>query len=135
MQSVGFKKPTTFRIKSPFASAAVRGTQFDFDINEGNALGVTEGVVEISFNGSSNNIGKGKGVLAGEGRSINDLIDLLEEPALRLDQDVNRISEEDSISWDTVQGAENYRVAFAADESMVNVVGFLNPTLCTSNLS
>ena len=122
VQSVGFKKPTTFRIKSPFASAAVRGTQFDFDINEGNALGVTEGVVEISFNGSSNNIGKGKGVLAGEGRSINDLIDLLEEPVLRLDQDVNRISEEDSISWDTVQGAENYRVAFAADESMTNIV-------------
>ena len=128
VQSVGFKKPTTFTIKSPFASAAVRGTQFDFDINDGNALGVTEGVVEISLDGSSNNVGKGKGVLAGEGRSINDLIDLLKQPALRLDLDVNRISDEDSISWNQVQGAENYLLAFAGGESMQDLVASAGET-------
>ena len=128
VQSVGFKKPTTFTIKSPFASAAVRGTRFDFDINDGNVLGVTEGVVEISLNGASNNVGKGKGVLAGEGRSINDLIDLLEQPALRLDLDVNRISKEDSVSWNKVQGAENYLLAFAGGESMQDVVASVGET-------
>jgi len=118
VQSIGFEKPTEFNIDSPYASAAVRGTRFDFDVNEGNVLGVTEGTVEISLNGIRNDIKIGKGVLAGQGRSINDLYDLLVKPPFRLRDDFNRISSEDIINWDAVDSAEKYLVTYSAAESM-----------------
>lgn len=121
VQSVGFKKPTVFSINTPYASAAVRGTSFDFDINDGNVLGVTDGTVEISINGLRNDIGIGKGVLAGEGRSINDVFDLLKQPELMLRDDMNRISSEDMINWDAMNGAANYLIAYARSESMQDI--------------
>jgi len=63
VKGVGFDKPTIFNIDTPYASAAVRGTKFDFDINNGNILGVTEGAVDIALNGSSNTVNIGKGVV------------------------------------------------------------------------
>ena len=128
VKSVGFEKPTVFNISSPYASAAVRGTRFDFDINDGNILGVTEGTVEISVNGVSNDIGAGKGVLAGEGRSINTVFDLLEPPKVILRDGINRISSEDIINWQPLNGAANYLVAFAADDSMQEVISSSSET-------
>lgn len=120
VQSVGFEKPTVFNIVTPYASAAVRGTRFDFDISDGNALGVTEGTVEISINGASNAIDIGKGVLAGAGRSIDELFDLLEEPELALRDDASRVSDEDIINWQSVDDAATYIIAYAPSESMVD---------------
>ena len=118
VQSVGFEKPTVFNIDSPYASAAVRGTRFDFDVNNGNVLGVTEGTVEISYNGLSNSINIGKGVLAGEGKSINDVFDLLQPPEPVLLEAVSRISKEDIINWQAVEDAASYLIAYAPSESM-----------------
>lgn len=122
VRSVGFAKPTVFNISTPYASAAVRGTRFDFDINDGNILGVTEGTVEISLNGASNDITVGKGVLAGDGRSVNDVFDLLPEPELKLRDDVTRISDEDIINWEPLNEAANYLVAYAPTEAMMQVI-------------
>ncbi len=122
VKNVGFEKPTVFSIDSPYASAAVRGTKFDFDVDEGNVLGVTDGTVEISLNGIRNDIPIGKGVLAGEGKSINDTFDLLVEPPIRLGDNVNRVSAEDVISWENVQGAEKYLVAYATGEVMQDIL-------------
>jgi len=122
VKSVGFSKPTVFSIDTPYASAAVRGTSFDFDINEGNVLGVTEGIVEISINGSSNQVNLGKGVLAGEGRSINELFDLLLKPNMRLRDGTHRVSDEDIISWESVTDADKYLLAYAQSESMQDIV-------------
>lgn len=118
----GFSQPTIFTIDTPYASAAVRGTKFDFDVNDGNVLGVTEGLVQISLNGISNDIKIGKGVLGGQGRSINDLYDLLVKPTLRLNKEINRVSDEDVISWDTVEGASKYLLAFANSDDVTQVV-------------
>ncbi len=112
VRNTGFQKPTVFSVDSPFASAAVRGTRFDFDVDGGNAMGVTEGSVDISFNGASNSVAVGKGVLAGEGRSISQLFDLVSEPVLRLKDDGNRISDQDVVSWENLSGAESYMVAY-----------------------
>ena len=130
VKSSGFEKPTVFIIDSPYASAAVRGTSFDFDINDGNALGVTEGTVQIQLNGSGlrNDIEIGKGVLAGEGKSINDLIDLLADPAFKLNDDITRVSSQDVINWDPVSGAVNYLIAYDTNESMQSVVTSLTET-------
>ena len=122
VQRNGFAKPTVFSIDSPYASAAVRGTRFDFDIDDGNVLGVTEGSVAISLNGNSNDVRAGKGVVSGGGKSLNDLIDLLENPTFNLNDDITRISSEDVISWDAVNGAVSYLLAFDKDESMQSVL-------------
>ena len=128
VQGNGFAKPTVFSIDSPYASAAVRGTRFDFDINDGNALGVTEGSVAISFNGGSNDVGLGKGVLAGDGRSINDLIDLLLKPEFNLNDEITHVSSEDVISWKATNGAVRYLIAFDKNESMQSALRSLSET-------
>lgn len=123
VQSVGFEKPTVFNIETPYASAAVRGTEFDFDVTEdGNVLGVTDGNVEITYNGANSSIDEGKGVLAGDGRSINDLFDLLKQPELVLGDDVTLISSEDIINWQPVDDAASYLIDFALSESMSDIL-------------
>lgn len=119
VRNVGFSKPTEFRIETPYATAAVRGTRFDFTTQDGNVLGVTDGVVQIFSNNNSNLVPLGKGVLAGEGRSINVLFDLLDKPEYN---DFQRISAEDYISWQPVPGAASYEVVIAANESLSDVI-------------
>ena len=122
VQGVDFKKPTIFNIDTPYASAAVRGTRFDFDINDGNVLGVTEGKVEITYNGNRSDVDIGKGVVVADGGSIGQQIDLLGKPEIRLSDDQDKVSSEDVISWEVVSGAEKYLVTYAGSESMQDVV-------------
>ena len=117
-----FSQPTTFTIESPYASAAVRGTEFDFEIREGNILGVTEGEVEITYAGQSSVLPLGKGTLAGEGRSIATVYDLLLATEFPEFVDFNRVSEEDILQWGEVEDAARYLVSYAADEGMTSVV-------------
>lgn len=129
VKSVGFNKPTVFNIDSPYASAAVRGTRFDFDVSDGNILGVTEGAVEISYNGVSNNVNIGKGVLAGDGRSINEVFDLLQAPVPVLLESVSRISSEDIINWQPDADAARYLIAYAPSESMQDALASRSETV------
>ena len=122
VKDVGFKKPTIFNIDTPYASAAVRGTRFDFDIDDGNVLGVTEGKVEIVYNGNSSDVNVGKGVVVAEGGSIGQQVDLLGEPEIRLSDNLDKVSSEDVISWEAVTGAEKYLVTYAGSEGMQDVV-------------
>jgi len=117
-----FEKPTRFTIDTPYASAAVRGTHFDFDIRDGNALGVTEGEVEISMAGQSSRVPIGKGTLAGEGRSIATIYDLLLAAEFPEFVDFDRVSSEDLLQWGAVEDADRYLAAFATDEAMTNIV-------------
>ena len=126
VQGVDFKKPTIFNIDTPYASAAVRGTRFDFDINDGNVLGVTEGKVEITYNGNRSDVDIGKGVVVADGGSIGQQIDLLGKPEIRLSDDLDKVSSEDVISWEVVSGAEKYLVTYASSESMQDVVASID---------
>lgn len=116
-----FQKPTLFTIETPYASAAVRGTRFDFDVLEGSVLGVTEGEVEVVFAGETAVVGMGKGTLAGKGQSVSKLYDLLVAPEFKEHVNFERISSEDFLHWDAVQNAQKYLVSFATDEAMTNV--------------
>ena len=119
INNVGFTKPTKFSIDTPYATAAVRGTVFDFATLEGNILGVTEGEVEISVNENSSKVPLGKGTLAGEGQSISVLYDLLGKPEYK---DFLRVSAQDVISWSPLEKAENYKVVVASTASMTDVI-------------
>lgn len=119
VNNTGFTRPTEFSINTPYATAAVRGTVFDFATLDGNILGVTEGAVEISVNENSNRVPMGKGTLAGEGQSISVLYDLLSKPQYN---DFLRFSAQDFISWSPLGDAENYKVVVSSNESMTDIL-------------
>ena len=119
VDNVGFSQPTKFSIETPYATAAVRGTEFDFSTKDGNILGVTEGVVQITANEVSSRVPIGKGALAGEGRSVDVLFDLLSEPQF---DDIPRVSAQDQITWQPVAEAEKYSVVIATSESLSDVI-------------
>lgn len=119
VKSVGFSKPTNFTIETPYASAAVRGTEFDFSTRDGNILGVTAGEVAISVNDTANSVPKGKGTLAGEGRSIGVLYNLLNKPQFN---EFPRVSAQDFISWQPIDKAALYKVVIAASESLGDII-------------
>lgn len=117
-----FEKPTKFTIETPYASAAVRGTVFDFEIREGNVMGVTEGEVEISYSGESAVVPIGKGTLAGEGRSVSTVYDLLLATEFPEFVDFERVSAQDTLQWNSLSDASRYIATIASDEAMTNVV-------------
>ena len=119
VNNVGFTKPTEFSIDTPYATAAVRGTVFDFATLEGNILGVTKGEVEIFVNDKSSMVPIGKGTLAGEGQSIAVLYDLLGKPDYN---EFLRVSAQDVISWSALDEAQTYKVVVASNASMTDVI-------------
>ncbi len=119
VQSEGFQQPTTFIIDTPYASAAVRGTKFDFDTLDGNILGVTEGAVEIRIDGEVAIVPAGKGTLSGQGRSIKDQFDLLPEPIPTKNQ---RISPQDLYTWQKLDGAQTYRASISRADTPTDVI-------------
>lgn len=119
VRNIGFQKPTLFSIETPYASAAVRGTKFDVDVLDGSAIGVTDGVVVVSSGDETASVPLGKGTLAGEGRSVLTLYDLLVKPVYN---DFIRVSAEDILSWQSIAGAENYNVVLSASESLSDVI-------------
>lgn len=119
IKNIGFSQPPRFSIETPYASAAVRGTRFDVDVLEGSVLGVTEGAVQISSGLLTNQVPQGKGTLAGEGRSIETLYDLLPAPRYR---PVVRLSAEDFISWNPIEDSGVYRYLLAENETLRDVI-------------
>ncbi len=119
IQNIGFKKPSRFSIDTPYASAAVRGTNVDVEVNDGSAIGVTTGVIEVTSGNDTSTLPIGKGTLAGEGRSITRLYDLLEKPVYN---PFIRLSREDYVAWAPVEGAETYSVVLATSESLSEVI-------------
>lgn len=108
VNSEGYSKPTSFSIETPYASAAVRGTDFDFDTRgNSNVLGVTGGKVEISLAGERMDVPVGKGTVAGVGKSIKTLYDIPEKPEFEQAQSV-LLSAEDYLSWRKVDGVVRY---------------------------
>ncbi|MEM7257292.1 MAG: FecR domain-containing protein [Pseudomonadota bacterium] len=119
IKNIGFSKPPRFSIETPYASAAVRGTRFDVDVVEGSILGVTEGAVQVSAGELSTEVPLGKGTLAGEGRSITTLYDLLLAPQYR---QFIRLSAEDYLSWAPVENSSSYKYALAGNASLSDVI-------------
>ena len=119
VNSNGFERPTNFTIKTPYASAVVRGTVFDFTVSKtdgivGNTLGVAEGEVLISSSEAEKSVPGGKGVVGGEGQSVSRLYDLLQPPVITNLPHYMRVSPEDRIEWLELPGAASYELSFGS---------------------
>ena len=103
-----------FLISTPYASAAVRGTVFDFGATADEMLvGVTEGEVEISAADVSTSLPIGFGASAGNGSAPGNLVPLLKAPSFF--QAPQRFSSEDVLAWRPSEGAEDYQLSLASD--------------------
>ena len=119
IRNTGFKKPTSFSVNTPYASAAVRGTKLDVEVTDGSAIGVTSGEILVTGNGESTTVPVGKGTLAGEGRTVSTLYDLREKPVYN---EFIRMSSEDFLAWAPVADAVSYKVVLATTDSMTDII-------------
>jgi len=107
-----------FSVKTPFLSAAVRGTAFYVSVDDNeDRLGVTHGLVAADVNGTANEIPEGKGLLAKPGVDPAE-VNLLAPPELAVGTERTIYSSQDELLWQAQSGAEQYRLMIAQDESM-----------------
>lgn len=108
-------QPATFKVTTPHASAAVRGTVFDIGASvESLLIGVTDGEVAIDAQGASTELEKGLGARTRAGLATEKPVPLLPSPSFQ--RAAVRVSEEDVLSWYRVDRAEQYWVAIGNDE-------------------
>ena len=105
-----------FLISTPYASAAVRGTAFDFSSNDAEMLvGVTHGEVAISAASSVASLPVGFGSRTERGGRPGGLVALLKAPSVNTAP--QRFTSEDIVAWSAVAGASSYQISLAADAS------------------
>lgn len=108
------KQHNRFTIETPYASASVRGTVFDFDAGSKRMrLGVTEGDVSVNSESIRLTVESGYGVLVNEGQMQGDVTRLLTEPLIGTLPP--RVSDEDVLAWREVEGGSVYKVTFTHD--------------------
>lgn len=114
-------QPTDFQIRTPYASAAVRGTVFDFQANnDGLLVGVTEGMVDVGSSDVESAIDTGFGVVTEQGKAPGDPIELIGPPTFR--GVPARFAQGDKISWWEVPDSSNYIVSLASDAGAIEIV-------------
>ena len=113
--------PVQFSVDTPFLSAAVRGTAFYVNVEEGaDRIGVTQGSVAASAGDSDNDLPRGKGLLAAAGVEPS-VVDLLTPPEVLFETDV-LVSSEDTIGWQPLDEANQYRFVVASDEALAQPI-------------
>ena len=114
-------QPTDFKILTPYASAAVRGTIFDFQANtERMVVGVTEGSVAVGSNNAESAVNTGFGVVADRGQAPGEPVELTGPPTFR--GVPARFATGDKISWWEVPNSSRYIVSIATDAATNQVV-------------
>lgn len=114
-------QPTDFRIITPYASAAVRGTVFDFQASrDGMLVGVTEGSVAVAAAETESAVATGFGVVTKTGQTPGGLVELIGPPTFR--GVPARFATGDKISWWDVPKSERYIVSLASDAGANEVV-------------
>lgn len=125
-------QPTDFRVQTPYASAAVRGTVFDINADStGLRIGVTEGLVAVGAANSEQvvDLDIGFGSVAAPGAPISDPIDLLPAPVYRFVPP--RITQSDVVRWFGLTDVNRYIVQIAPE---TNGVGVIHDTVVQSDL-
>ncbi|MFK7853079.1 MAG: FecR domain-containing protein [Granulosicoccus sp.] len=109
-------QPVDFRISTPYASAAVRGTIFDIDATgETLITGVTQGEVSLSAQQQTVGLDEGFGSLVEAGEAPSRPIALLPAPVFK--RVPARVAQGDSVSWWPFSDAASYGALLAFDEA------------------
>ena len=120
VQRVG-DQPTDFRIVTPYATAAVRGTQFDVEANPENLLvGVTEGNVDMLTTGAVNNLDTGFGSVTRAGEAPSAPIELIAPPTFK--GIPSRVASGDKISWWRTPESDQFIVSISSDASASEIL-------------
>ena len=108
-------QPVDFRISTPYASAAVRGTVFDIDAADLLRIGVTEGTVGVAAEGQQIDLEAGFGSIVEEGQAPSPPIALLPAPVFK--RVPARVAPEDTITWWPFSDAAAYDALVSNDEN------------------
>ena len=114
-------QPVDFRISTPYASAAVRGTIFDIDAEDQLLIGVTEGSVGVTASDQLVDLETGFGSVVEEGQPPSPPIALLPAPVFR--RVPARVAPEDAITWWPFADAASYDALVSNDEAGNETLG------------
>lgn len=107
-----------FRINTPYASAAVRGTVFDIDVNQGRLLaGVTEGRVDVSSEAGAVELPENFGTSVQQNQPPSPPKPLLSAPALI--PGPPRYDSGGELQWNQVALASGYLVSLVNQDGLV----------------
>ena len=114
-------QPADFRISTPYASAAVRGTEFDVGADDDTlVVGVTEGTVGVAASGVGVEVPEGFGSVARAGEPPSTPVALLPPPVYRFIP--SRAAPGDQVSWWPMSDAESYQAQLSVDSGGDQVV-------------
>ncbi|MBX2880666.1 MAG: FecR domain-containing protein [Granulosicoccus sp.] len=116
-------QPMEFKINTPYASAAVRGTMFDFDASDNLKLGVTEGEVAISAEAQTRDLGTGFGLVVEPGQAPPEPVALLSAPVFK--RVPPRMAVGDTVEWWALGNAAAYGARLSTDEQSNDLVEFM----------
>ena len=120
-------QPTEFTIKTPYASAAVRGTQFEMNaVTEKLLVGVTEGEVLLQAGVTDVPLDQGFGSVAPANKPPSGPIALLPAPVYRYIP--TRAAKGDSTSWWALSDVEQYLINLSTDKNGQEVVANFSET-------
>jgi len=118
-------QPVEFKINTPYSSAAVRGTVFDFSADpQGMVVGVTEGDVVIVAQDQEVALDTGFGAVTREGEAPGLPIELLPSPVYRYVP--ARAAPGDDISWWNLAEVNTYEVTLSNDSAGKQAVASLS---------
>ncbi len=107
-------KPSDFRISTPYASAAVRGTVFDVSVTEeALGVGVTEGGVAIANDTDNVDLNTGFGSVTKRGQALGQPVPLLPSPVYRYIP--TRAATGDRVLWWNLSNVDDYVAQLTSD--------------------
>lgn len=109
------QQPLEFKINTPYASAAVRGTIFDVSANDKLLIGVTEGGVVVEAQGENTDLDTGFGVAVAAGTPAGDPIELSPPPVFK--RIPARLAMGDTLAWWEITGSSAYEATVSNDEA------------------
>lgn len=114
-------QPTDFRITTPYATAAVRGTTLDFGAVDGKMIvGVTEGRVNLQASGARVPLDAGFGSVTSSGSAPSEPVPLLPPPVYRYIP--TRAAAGDSLRWWELTSVGSYAAVISNDSGGNDVV-------------
>ncbi len=120
-------QPLDYRITTPYASAAVRGTVFEISADPENLLvAVTEGEVNIGALGVTVPVEEGFGSVTAEGQPPGPPVALLPAPTFR--SVPGRIAPGDAVQWWPLREVDNYSAGIFNDSGQKETIAMLNAT-------